>query len=260
MATTSQLTREQRIGVLLVCSMSLFIVGLDITAVNVALPSIGDELDAEPVLAAVVGQRLHAGRRPSLLLVAGSMADRIGRKRTLTIGLSVFTLASLLCSLASTVELLVAARVLQGVWRVDDEPGRHVDHHQHLHRPARACASRRRLGSRLRGVDGARADHRRRARLLGRLGVDLPGSTSPRPDGDRSCCAASCPSRKAEHPRRFDPVGQAAVVVPLSSVTYGIIEGPDSRCISAPIAASFLAAADRARRAADLRTAKGGAP
>ena len=51
----------------------------------------------------------------SLLLFSGSMADRLGRKRTLVIGLSVFSLASLLCSLAPTVELLVAFRVLQGI-------------------------------------------------------------------------------------------------------------------------------------------------
>ena len=43
---SQELSRRQRIGVLLICSMSLLIVGLDITAVNVALPSIGSDLDA----------------------------------------------------------------------------------------------------------------------------------------------------------------------------------------------------------------------
>jgi MFS family permease len=51
------------------------------------------------------------------------MADRLGRKRTLVIGLSVFLVASLLCSLAPTVELLVAFRVLQGIGASMLNPG-----------------------------------------------------------------------------------------------------------------------------------------
>ena len=51
----------------------------------------------------------------SLLMFSGSTADRLGRKRTFVIGLAVFSVASLLCSLAPSVELLVAFRVLQAV-------------------------------------------------------------------------------------------------------------------------------------------------
>jgi len=51
----------------------------------------------------------------SLLMLGGSMADRFGRKRVFITGLTVFTLASLLCSLAPSVEALVASRVLQAV-------------------------------------------------------------------------------------------------------------------------------------------------
>ena len=114
MATTSQLSRKHRISVLLVCSMSLFMVGLDITAVNVALPSVGEELHASlSWLQWTVSA--YTVVMASLLLFSGSMADRLGRKRTFVIGLGVFSLASLLCSLAPTVELLVAFRVLQGI-------------------------------------------------------------------------------------------------------------------------------------------------
>src|SRR3954470_13646662 len=114
-ATISEdLSRRRRVGVLLICSMSLFIVGLDITAVNVALPAIGHDFDADLswLQWSVSAYTLVMA---SLLLFSGSMADRVGRKKTLTIGLSVFTTASLLCSVAPNVQLLVAARVLQGI-------------------------------------------------------------------------------------------------------------------------------------------------
>jgi MFS family permease len=103
---------QQRI--LAICSMSLFIVGLDITAVNVALPSIAGDLDAD-----IGGLQWTVSAytvvMASLLIFSGSMADRLGRKRTFVTGLTVFSAASLLCSLAPSVELLVAFRVLQGV-------------------------------------------------------------------------------------------------------------------------------------------------
>ncbi|HEX6695935.1 MAG TPA: MFS transporter, partial [Solirubrobacteraceae bacterium] len=114
MTISQELGRKRRIGVLFICSMSLFIVGLDITAVNVALPTIGDQLDASLswLQWSVSAYTLVMA---SLLLFSGSMADRLGRRTTLIVGLSVFSTASLLCSLAPTVELLVAFRVLQGI-------------------------------------------------------------------------------------------------------------------------------------------------
>src|SRR6478672_4639024 len=109
-----ELSRGRRIGVLAICCFSLFIVGLDITVVNVALPSIGHELHA-----GVSGLQWTVGAytvvMASLLMFSGSTADRLGRKRTFVIGLSVFSLASLGCSLAPSVGLLIAFRVLQAV-------------------------------------------------------------------------------------------------------------------------------------------------
>ena len=109
-----ELSRSRRIGVLLICCMSLFIVGLDITVVNVALPSIGRELHA-----GISGLQWTVGAytvvMASLLMLSGSTADRFGRRRTFVTGLSVFSVASLLCSLAPSVGLLVAFRVLQAV-------------------------------------------------------------------------------------------------------------------------------------------------
>src|SRR3954453_3487339 len=109
-----ELDRRRRTGILLICSMSLLMVGLDVTAVNVALPSIGRDLGA-----GVSGLQWTVSAytvvMASLLLFSGSMGDRFGRRRTFVTGLSIFTAASLLCSRAPSVELLVAFRVLQAV-------------------------------------------------------------------------------------------------------------------------------------------------
>src|SRR4051794_26689747 len=103
--------RGRRLRVLLICSLSLFIVGLDVTAVNVALPSIGRELDA-----GVSGLQwtvdAYTVVLASLLLLAGSTADRLGRRRVFVTGLATFAAGSLLSSLAPSSGLLVAARVL----------------------------------------------------------------------------------------------------------------------------------------------------
>src|SRR6476620_11612019 len=92
-----ELSRRRGIGVLLICCMSLFIVGLDITVVNVALPSIGRELHA-----GISGLQWTVGAytvvMASLLMLSGSTADRFGRKRVFVVGLAVFSVASLLCS------------------------------------------------------------------------------------------------------------------------------------------------------------------
>src|SRR3954462_4311855 len=107
-------TQSHRWRILAVCCLSLFIVGLDITAINVALPSIGRDLDT-----GISGLQWTIDAvsvvMASLLMFSGSMADRLGRRRTFVAGLAVFSVASLLCSVAPSVELLVAFRVLQAV-------------------------------------------------------------------------------------------------------------------------------------------------
>src|SRR3989440_11109837 len=108
------LSRRRRLLILAICSMSLLIVGLDSTIVNVALPSIGRSLHA-----AVAGLQwtidAYTLVLASLLMLAGSTADRVGRRRTFQTGLIVFSLGSLLCALAPSLQLLVASRVLQAI-------------------------------------------------------------------------------------------------------------------------------------------------
>ena len=94
------------------------IVFLDSTVINVALPAIGRDLPAT-VVGTLEGQSLvYSGYLLSLsalLILAGALSDFYGRRRLFVIGLSGFGLASVLCGLAPTMELLIAFRILQGV-------------------------------------------------------------------------------------------------------------------------------------------------
>ena len=96
-----------------VCT-GVFMLLLDITIVNVALPDIQRDLDASlSDLQWVIDA--YALTLAALLLTAGSLADRYGRKRLFAIGTLVFTIGSLFCGLAPTVLFLSLARAAQGV-------------------------------------------------------------------------------------------------------------------------------------------------
>ncbi len=90
------------------------VVFLDSTVVNVALPAIADDLDA-----GLAGQQwvveAYMLTLVSLLLVGGSLGDQFGRRRVFVVGLIAFGATSILCAVAPTVELLIAARALQGI-------------------------------------------------------------------------------------------------------------------------------------------------
>ncbi|HLM26609.1 MAG TPA: MFS transporter [Thermoleophilaceae bacterium] len=105
--------RNRWIALYVLCTGMLMIV-LDVTVVNVALPSIQDDLGfSQSSLAWVVNAYLISFG--GLLLLAGRLGDLMGRSRMFLAGLAVFTVASLLCGLAQSQEVLVAARFLQGV-------------------------------------------------------------------------------------------------------------------------------------------------
>ena len=86
---------------------------LDATVVNVALPRLGADLDADfaGLQWVVNGYTLTLA---AFILLGGSLGDRLGRRRVFTIGAVWFTVASILCGLAPSVEVLVVARLLQG--------------------------------------------------------------------------------------------------------------------------------------------------
>ena len=104
----------RRLRMLLCCAGSSFLIMLDSNIVAVSLPSIARDLhgeftDVEWVVSAYILPFA------TLLMPAGALADRLGRKRTLLAGLFVFTIASLLCGLASNLAVLNGARALQAV-------------------------------------------------------------------------------------------------------------------------------------------------
>src|SRR5215218_6723939 len=99
---------------LVAASVATFMLLLDITVVNVALPSIRRDLggsftDLQWVVDA------YALTPAALVLTAGSLADRLGRRRLFAAGLAIFSVASLLCALAPDPTFLNLARALQGV-------------------------------------------------------------------------------------------------------------------------------------------------
>jgi EmrB/QacA subfamily drug resistance transporter len=105
---------ERKWWTLLAVSVATFMLLLDITVVNVALPSIRQDLDASFTdLQWVVDA--YALTLAALVLAAGSLADRLGRRRLFAAGLVIFSVASLLCALSPSPTLLSLARALQGV-------------------------------------------------------------------------------------------------------------------------------------------------
>ena len=105
--------RNRWIALYVLCVGMLMIV-LDVTVVNVALPSIQDDLGfSQSSLAWVVNAYLIGFGR--LLLLSGRFGDILGRKSVFLAGLGVFTVASILCGVAQSQEVLVGARFIQGV-------------------------------------------------------------------------------------------------------------------------------------------------
>jgi EmrB/QacA subfamily drug resistance transporter len=106
-------TRQQRLT-LIATILGSTVVFLDSTIVNVALPSIGRELDA-----GLAGQQwvieAYMLTMVSLLLVGGSLGDQFGRRRLFVVGLVAFGATSMLCAIAPTEEFLIGARALQGI-------------------------------------------------------------------------------------------------------------------------------------------------
>jgi EmrB/QacA subfamily drug resistance transporter len=111
---TEQMTDRNRWIALYVLCVGMLMIVLDATVVNVALPSIQDDLGfSQSSLAWVVNAYLIAFG--GLLLLAGRFGDILGRKTVFLTGLGVFTVASLLCGVADSQGVLVAARFVQGV-------------------------------------------------------------------------------------------------------------------------------------------------
>jgi len=233
-----QLSRSRRLLVLAICSMSLLVVGLDATVVNVALPAIHRSLHAS-----VAGLQWTVDAYTlvlaSLLMLAGSTADRVGRRRTFQTGLVVFSLASLMCGLAPSLELLVAARVLQAIGGAMLNPVA-MSIVRNVFEDPRERAQAIGVWGAVFGISmalgpivgGALVDaFSWRAVFFINLPVGLAAI---------ALTAAFVPESRAPRPRRIDPIGQLLVVVALASLTYAIIEAPRRGWLSAEIVGLFV--------------------
>ncbi len=227
--------------VLAVCCLSLLITALDTTAVNVALPAVGHDLRA-PVSGlqwTVDGYTLAVA---AFMLLAGSTADRIGRRRVFQAGLALFTAGSLACSLAPSLGWLITFRAAQGLGASMLNPVA------------------------LSIITHAFPDPRERARAIGLWGTTVGLSLAAGPvvggllvasAGWRSIfwinlpigaaalvlTAVFVPESRAATTRRPDPVGQMLVVTVLTSLIFAIIEGSRQGYGSAPIVGLFALAA-----------------
>ena len=111
--TATPTDRSRWVALVVLCAGMLMII-LDQTIVNVALPTIQNDLGfSQSSLAWVVNAYLIA--LGGLLLLAGRMGDLLGRKRVFLAGLTLFTLASLLCGASQTEAMLIASRFVQGI-------------------------------------------------------------------------------------------------------------------------------------------------
>ncbi|WP_042378630.1 MFS transporter [Streptacidiphilus melanogenes] len=219
-----ELSARRRLLVLAVCCMSLFIVGLDNTIVNVALPSIARDLGGDvSSLQWVVDAYVVV--LASLLILGGSMGDRFGRRRVFQTGLALFTLGSLACSLAPGLGWLIGARMLQAVGGSMLNPvamGIITNTFTDPKERARAI-----------GVWGGTVGFSMAlGPVVGGLLVGAVGWSSifwiNIPVGLAALVLAGrfVPESRAPRPRRIDPFGQLAVITLLGSLTYGIIEAP----------------------------------
>ncbi|MFF4355644.1 MFS transporter [Streptomyces sp. NPDC001604] len=221
-----ELSHRRRFLVLAICCMSLLIVSLDVTALNVALPSMQRELHAST---AGLQWTIDAYTLvlASLLMLSGSTADRIGRKRVFMAGLIIFTAGSLLCSLAPNLDSLIAFRMIQAVGGSMLNPVAMSIITNTFTDPAERARAIGVWGGVV-GISMAAGP------LAGGLLVESVGWRSifwvNLPVGLAALLLTLryVPESRAPKARRPDPVGQLLVIALFGSLTYAIIEAPNS--------------------------------
>ena len=213
---------------------------LDATVVNVALPHIGEEFNAGiSALQWVLTGYLVA--LASLILLGGALGDRFGRRRVFVIGTVWFAAASLLCGAAPSIDVLVIARVLQGVGGALLTPGSLAILQASFRESDRAAAVGAWSG--LGGVAGAIGP------FVGGGLVDGPGwrwaflINLPVAALAIGCAQSAIPESRDPHAgRRLDLVGAALAVVGLAASTWALTEaGPRGWTDAGVLGASAVA-------------------
>ena len=222
-AQTNHVTRTRPWLVLAICCMSLLIVGMDVTIVNVALPSIRRDLGAS-ISSLQWTPAAYTVVLASLLMLGGSTADRLGRARVFKFGLALFTAASLACSLAPTIGWLIFFRALQGAAGAMLNPVA-MSIIRNTFEDPRERAQAIGIWGAVVGISialgpvlgGVLVGLSWRAVFLVNIPIGLVAI---------ALTARFVPESRAPRPRRPDPVGQVLVILMLASLTSAIIEGP----------------------------------
>ncbi|WP_312018459.1 MFS transporter [Streptomyces sp. I05A-00742] len=230
----------RRGAVLAICCVALMMIGVDVTALNVALPAIQRDLGSS-----VAGMQwavdAYSLSMATLMLLAGSTGDRIGRRRVLRAGLLLFTAASVLCALAPSMGALIGFRVLQGIGAAGLGPvSMSIIAHTFTDRAERTRAMGVWMGAY--GLGLAIGP------LVGGLLVAAVGWRAVfwlnLPIGLAALALAGRYVResRSERPRRSDAVGQLLVITLLGPLTYAVIEAPHTGWTS-PVVLAALALA-----------------
>src|ERR1700716_56057 len=114
MNTGTPIFRDRPIAALAVICLSVFVISVDATIVNVALPTLSRELDADTAQLQWIVDA-YTLVIPGLLLSAGSLSDRYGRRGWLAGGLAVFAITSAVAAQVHSADALIAARAAMGI-------------------------------------------------------------------------------------------------------------------------------------------------
>ena len=206
------------------CCLSLLIVSMDATIVNVAIPAIRSDLGASTSQLQWVID-IYTLVLASLLMLSGAAGDRFGRRRVFQIGLAVFAAGSLLCSLAPGINMLIAARLIQAIGGSMLNPvALSIISQVFTGRVERARA----LGfwGAVVGISMALGP------IVGGLLIEVVGWRAVFWINLPICAAAIIltaifvPENKSATMRNIDPVGQGLAVIFLFGIVYTLIEGP----------------------------------
>jgi EmrB/QacA subfamily drug resistance transporter len=231
---------RSRLVILVTCCLALVLTALDATIVNIALPAIRSDLHAS-VAELQWSIDAYTVIVASFLLLAGSIADRFGRRKTFQAGLLVFSIGSLLCSVAPNARVLVLSRALQAVGGSMLNPvAMSIIVNTFLDPKERARAV---------GIWGAAFGVAMAAGpLLGGLLVQSVGWRSifwvniPLGVVALALTARFVRESRAERARRFDPLAQLLVIAALFALTSTVIDGRHAGWTSWPIVVGFATA------------------
>ncbi|MGH3399834.1 MAG: MFS transporter [Streptosporangiaceae bacterium] len=217
-----ELSHRRRLLVLAICCASIIVVVMDISIVNVALPTIHRDLHtSESGLQWTIDA--YTLVLASFLVLGGSTADRVGRRRVFQTGLAAFGLGSLLCGLAPTIGWLIAARALQAVGGTMLNPVALAITANTFPDPAERARAIGVFGS-MSGLALALGP------ILGGVLVDGLGWRAifwvnvPIVIAAIGFAARFVPESRAARARRFDPVGQVLMIAVLGGLVAAIIE------------------------------------